>query len=210
MTGPVIHMCEQGTAEWFDIRKGLATSSEFKCLLKGPKGYSQTRNTYMLQLAAERVTGEPPENFFSIYTERGKRLEPEARDLYAMLKDVEPQQVGFITNHGAGTSTDSLVGESGVLEIKTKKAADLIEVLLKDEFCPEHVAQCQGALWVAEREWIDLCVYWPGMHPFIKRAHRNEAYIANLADEVAKFNDELAVIVDKVRAYGSPAVAVAA
>jgi hypothetical protein len=210
VSGPVIHMCEQGTAEWFDIRKGLATSSEFKCILKGPKGYSQTRRTYMLQLAAERVTGQPPENFFSIYTERGKLLEPEARNLYAMIQDAAPQQVGFITNHGAGSSTDSLVGESGVLEIKTKKAGDLIEVLLADEFCPEHVAQCQGALWITEREWIDLCVYWPGMPPFIKRAYRDEDYIANLASEVAKFNEELAGIVERINAYGAPALSEAA
>lgn len=207
MSGPVIHKVEQGTAEWFDVRKGLATASEFKCLVKHNGKYSQTRQTYMLQLAAERLTGEPPENFFSIYTDRGKRLEPEARDLYAMITGHEPEQVGFVTNRGCGCSPDSLIGKSGLLEIKTKKAADLIEVLLKDEFCPEHVAQCQGALWVSDRDWIDLEVYWPALPPFIKKAGRDEAYIKNLAFEAEKFNEELEAIVEKIRAYGQLAEA---
>lgn len=209
--GAVIHDVEQGTAQWFDVRKGLATASEFECLVKrGKDGKpSATRKTYMLQLAGERLTGEPPEGFFSIYTERGKALEPEARSLYAMLTDTQPQQVGFITNHGVGCSPDSFVGADGMLEIKTKAPKLLIEAILADEFCPDHVAQCQGALWVAEREWIDLAVYWPNLPPFLKRATRDEAYIANLASEVARFNDELAAIVEKIRAYGEPLAAAA-
>jgi hypothetical protein len=213
MSGPVIHRnIVQGTPEWFAIRAGLPTASEFECIVKRLKsgGYSDTRRTYMLQLAGERLIGEPPEGFFSIYTERGKRLEPEARDLYAMLAEVEPEQVGFVTNHGAGCSPDSLIGDDGMLEIKTKAPRDLIDAILKDEFHPAHVAQCQGALWVCEREWIDLLIYWPGLPPFPKRAYRDDAYIANLASEVAAFNAELAEIVEKVRAYGQAPKAEAA
>jgi hypothetical protein len=209
MSGPVIHNVEQGSLEWFDVRKGIPTASEFECIVKRLKsgGRSAERRTYLLQLAGEQLTGDPPEGFSSIYTERGKALEPEARDLYAMIADVEPQQVGFITNHGAGCSPDSLIGSDGMLEIKTKAPKYLIEAILADEFCAEHVAQCQGALWVAERDWIDLCVYWPGLPPLIKRAHRDEAYIANLAAEVAAFNAELAEVVATVRAYGQLAEA---
>lgn len=207
-----IHHVEQGTPEWFDLRKGIPTASEFECLIKKTAAGkpSATRQTYMLQLAGEVLTGEPPENFFSLYTERGKRLEPEARDLYAFLSDSEPAQVGFLTNHGAGCSPDSLIGDVGMLEIKTKAPKTLIEAILADEFCAEHKAQCQGALWVAEREWIDLAVYWPGLPLFVKRAHRDEAYIATLAEAVEAFNTELAGVVEKVRGYGTTTQALAA
>lgn len=205
--GPIIHHCEQGTTEWFDIRKGLPTASMFECIVKkgrDGKTPSATRRTYMLQLAGEILTGEPPEDFSSLYTERGKLLEPEARRLYAMLTDTRPEQVGFITHHDAGCSPDSLIGAGGMLEIKTKKPALLVDAIVTDAFLEEHKAQCQGALWVAEREWIDLCCYWPGLPPFIKRAYRDEPYInGTLAPEVAKFNEELAAMVEKVRAYGS-------
>jgi hypothetical protein len=204
MSGPEIYHCDQGSAAWFELRKGIPTASEFECIVKVLKSGkpSDTRRTYLLQLAGEVLTGDPPEEFFSIYTDRGKRLEPEARDLYAMLADAEPKQVGFIRNHGAGCSPDSLIGDDGLLEIKTKKPGLLLDAILKDEFCDEHKAQCQGALWVAEREWIDLCVYWPGLPPFVKRAYRDEPYIATLAERVAAFNAELAEIVERVRAYG--------
>lgn len=207
-----IHNCEQGTAEWFDLRKGIPTASEFECLVKKTAAgkASATRRTYMLQLAGEVLTGEPPEGFNSIYTDRGKLLEPEARDLYAMLHDVSPEQVGFITNHGAGCSPDSLIGNDGMLEIKTKKPALLVEAIDNDKFVEDHQAQCQGALWVAEREWIDLTLYWPGLPPFIKRAYRDEAYIATLAAAVSAFNEELAALVEKVRAYGLGQLAEAA
>jgi predicted phage-related endonuclease len=89
-----------------------------------------------------------------------------------------------------------------MLEIKTKLPHLLIDCLLKDNFPPEHRAQCQGALWVAEREWIDIAVYWPGLPLFVKRAHRDEEYINQIASAVAQFNEELAEIVAKVRNYG--------
>ena len=40
------------------------------------------------------------------------------------------------------------------------------------------------------------------MPPFIKRAYRDERYIADLAAAVSQFNDELAVVVEQIRAYG--------
>ena len=201
----VIH-CEQGTDEWIRARMGIPTSSEFATIaavLKSGK-YSATRRTYLCQLAGEILTGEPDENFWSPYTQRGHDLEPEARDLYAFVTGVEPESVGFIKNNGAGCSPDSLVGDAGMLEIKTKKAGFLVDIIDKDGFPPEHKAQCQGALWVAEREWIDIAVYSPKLPLFIKRATRDEEFIDAMADEVARFNEELAQLVERVRRYGAP------
>jgi hypothetical protein len=94
-----------------------------------------------------------------------------------------------------------------LLNITSRAPMDRDDDGLADTFIDDHKAQCQGALWVSEREWIDLCVYWPGLPPFVKRAYRDDAYIENLAGEVARFNDELAEIVGKVRAYGQLAEA---
>ena len=196
--------CEQGTPEWYEARRGIPTASAFDCLMKRGKGGqpSATRRTYLLQLAGEILTGELPENFTSVYTERGKRLEGEARDLYAFIKDVEPEQVGFIRSGDKGCSPDSLIGSDGMLEIKTKKPALLVDAILADQFLEEHKAQCQGGLWIAEREWIDLVCYWPGMPPVIHRAYRDEDYIKSLAEAVDAFNADLADAVERVRAYG--------
>lgn len=200
----VVIGCDQGSEEWARARLGIPTASRFHTVLAKGKdgGASVTRRTYLMELAGEIITGEPMESFKNGHMERGIAMEDEARDLYSFMHDVEPQRVGFILNGAKGCSPDSLLGEDGMLEVKTKLPHLLAELLLKDEFPPEHKAQCQGALWVAQREWIDIAVYYPKMPLFVKRAARDEAYIATLAVAVDKFNAELATIVERIRRYG--------
>lgn len=198
-----IFNCAQGTEEWYLARAGIPTASMFATVMASGRGggESKTRAKYMRQLAGEIITGKPIEGYSNHHMERGHEMEPEARDLYAFATDTVPEIVGFVRNGNKGCSPDSLVGANGMLEIKTKLPDLLIECLERDDFPPEHRAQCQGALWVAEREWIDITVYWPGMPVFIKRAYRDEPYIKTMAGAVDQFNDELAALVERVRNY---------
>jgi hypothetical protein len=200
-----IHTCEQGSADWFKVRAGMPTASEFHTVMaKGRDGGSSvTRRTYLLKLAGEIITGEAAESYSNAHMERGKAMEAEARERYAFDHEAEPELVGFITNGPKGCSPDSLIGSNGMLEIKTKLPHLIIECLLRDGFPPEHKAQCQGALWVAEREWIDLAPYWPKMPLRVFKAYRDEPYIKTMAEAVDAFSDELAAMVERVRAYGS-------
>jgi len=191
--------CEQGTEDWFIARAGIPTASKFSTVMA--KGEGKTRAKYMRQLAGEIITGKPMESFSNAHMERGHVMEPEARDLYSFATDTVPEQVGFIRNGRKGCSPDSLVGDNGMLEIKSKLPDLLIECIERGDFPPEHRAQCQGALWVAEREWIDIVVYWPEMPVFIKRAYRDEKYISELSKAVDTFNDELWRLVERVRGY---------
>lgn len=192
--------CEQGSPKWFAARAGIPTASQFSTVMASGRGgaESKTRRTYMLKLAGEIITGDPMDSFSNAHTERGHEMEPEARNFYAFRHDVDPQLIGFIRNGNAGASPDSLIGENGLLEIKTKLPHLLIDVTLRGEFPTDHKAQCQGQLWIAEREWIDLICYWPKMEPFIARAYRDEEYIKQLARAVDQFNDELAEIIARL------------
>lgn len=196
---------EQGSEAWRKIRAGIPTASMFHAVLA--KGEGKTRKKYMLQLAAEIITGEPGETYNNQFMERGKIMEDDARQFYCFTRNIEPRRVGFIRNGDVGCSPDSLLGANGMLEIKTQKADLLIETLLKDGFPPEHKAQCQGGLWVGDREYIDICVYWPGMPKLIKRAEPDKPYIDNLKGEVARFTDELNEIVARIRSLGTEAIA---
>jgi hypothetical protein len=198
--------CEQSSPEWFACRMGIPTASMFATVMAKGKdgGASLTRKTYLYKLAGEIITGEPMENYSNDHMERGKQMEAEARDLYAFMTDLIPQQVGFIRNGNKGCSPDSLIGADGVLEVKSKLPHLTIECLLRGEFPAEHKAQCQGALWVTEREWVDIAVYWKGLPLFTKRAGRDADYIAKLSSAVDEFNDELAAIVERVKRYGMP------
>lgn len=187
--------CEQGTPEWFACRMGIPTASEFgTVLMQGKKKGepSATRRKYMLTLIGERMTGAPSgELFTNRHMERGKAMEPEARRLYCFARDVQPELVGFIRNGDKGASPDSLIGNNGMLEIKTKLPHLQLELLLSKDVPKEHEAQLQGQLWVAEREWVDFVSYWPGLEPFIKRVYRDEKAIANIALGVEMFLNEM-------------------
>lgn len=196
--------CEQGTPEWFQARMGIPTASEFSTVMASGRGggESKTRKTYLYKLAGEIITGKPMEGFGNAHTERGHEMEPEARAAYAFMKGVEPEQVGFIRNGRAGASPDSLLGSDGLLEIKTKLPHLMIETILRGDMPPEHRAQCQGQLWIAERAWIDIAVYWPGMPLFVHREQRDPHFAVAIAKAIAEFNEELDAVVDRVRAYG--------
>ena len=104
---------EQGSAAWRQIRAGLPTASNFKCILA--KGEGKTRKSYLNRLAAEIITGNPMESFKSSEMDRGNQMEGEARNYYAYLTDTDPELIGFVRNGKKGASPDSFVGADGLL-----------------------------------------------------------------------------------------------
>lgn len=196
--------CIQGTPQWAQARLGIPTASEFASILTKGRGgaESRTRQTYLYKLAGERLTGEVMESFTSPHMERGKLMEDEARSAYSFVTGLDCETIGFLRRGRAGASPDALVSKDGLLEIKTKLPHLLIEALLKGDFPPEHKAQCQGQLWIAERDWLDLAVYWPGLPMFIVRANRDEGFIRELAEAVGAFNEELDRVVEQISTCG--------
>lgn len=194
--------CEQGTPEWLALRCGIVTMSEIGSLMvkgKGAKGLGSGALTYMHKLIGERIVGEPGGSFGgNCHTERGHELEPRARELYCEQTGNELKQTGIILNHDCGYSPDSLSGDSGLVEIKTKLAHLQVEVILADELPAEHLHQCQGGLWISEREWLDFISYCPGMPLFVKRVYRDEALISQYRERVAIFYEELDIRMQKV------------
>lgn len=196
---------EQGTEEWHRCRLGIPTSSEFKSILA--KGEGKMRRTYLMKLLGERFTGEPADSFTNGHMERGRVMEAEARKLYSFVHDVDLTQVGFIRNGAKGCSPDSLIGNNGMLEIKTKLPHLQLEALFADKLPPEHRAQVQGGLWVGEREFYEFVSYWPKLPLLVKRIYRDEDYIKTLAAEVASFTAELDDLTDKLVRQGAERIA---
>lgn len=198
----VIKDIEQGSDEWLALRLGIVTMSELDCLLvngKGEAGFGAGAFSYMDQLIGERITGEAAELPFSTRaTERGHELEGKAGGLYVAREGVQLDHVAIILNHGVGYSPDAVIGADGLLEVKTKLPKFQVGVILAGEVPKEHVAQCQGGLWVSEREWIDFISYWPGMPMFVKRMHRDEAMIRKIEERVKTFYELLEERMERV------------
>ena len=202
-----IFNCDQNSDEWFELRLGLATASNFATIMASGKdgGPSLTRAKLLHRLAGEIITGEPTEEFRNGAMERGKMLEAEARESYVRRKNVDVRQIGFARNFTelklCGASPDALIGFDGGLEIKTIRA-DLLIPLLKNPTSAgsEHRAQVQGNMMVLEREWWDLSLYAHSKMPALDiRIYRDDKYIAELSNQIERFNWDLKQLVESLR-----------
>lgn len=205
----IITNCEQGSLEWRQHRMGKVTMSAVSCLLVDGRqeyGFGAGAISYCNEVVGEIITGELAGSFGgNRHTERGHEQEPEARKLYFLdtgndvlgyelnddfmyVESKENPPPSIILNHGAGYSPDGMIGNDGLIEIKTKLPKFMVSVICDDVVPSEHVAQCQGGLWVSEREWIDFIAYCEGMPLFVKRMYRDEVMIRKIAERVATFN----------------------
>lgn len=204
----------QGTDEWIAARVGKVTASRFSDVLAG--GTGKVRNLYMRKLAGEIITGQQMWSYQNEDMVDGNRVEPDARALYSMLTDKDVEEVGFgILGKGArngsnalvgrvGASPDGLISTDGMVELKRQAPHLLIERIYGggESNTELHMAQSQGNLWVFEREWIDLAVYYPKMPMWRRRIKRDDNYINRLRLGVEVFVEELDQMVEKIKRYG--------
>lgn len=199
MTLEIFADLEQGSPEWIKARLGIVTMSELKNVMA--KGEGKTRRKYLRTVVGEKMSGEPFERYTNGYMERGHTQEDDARNLYTFMTDNVVQRIGFMKRGLVGFSPDGLIGEDGLLEIKTKMAHLHIECLEDNELPSEHKQQCQGGLWVSGRQWIDFVSFSPGLPLFVKRVIRDEPYIARIKIEVDDFLSDMAALEAKINNY---------
>lgn len=153
---------EQGSPEWFEIRKLKLTASNAQAIGNNGKGL----DTLVTEMMAEYYSTAEKENFTSKDIERGKELEEYAREMYELEKDVEVEQVGFIEdNEYVGFSPDGLVGRDGLVEFKALNDVGHYKLIRNvngwKEIDTKYLWQCQMQLLISKREWCDLVFYNP-------------------------------------------------
>jgi putative phage-type endonuclease len=176
---------EQGTDEWHALRRGRLTASAIGALItpKGKVANNATSRVHLLKLLAERVTGVSDPSFYNDDMMRGHLLEPYARDLYS--RHYAPvRECGFVLAQAGGAelgySPDGLVGDDGLIEIKSRLAKHHLAALLASEMPSEYTLQIQTGLAVTGRSWCDFISYTPGLPLFVHRCQRDEQLIAQL------------------------------
>ena len=195
--------CEQGSPEWLKARAGVPSASVFATVIAKGRGGgpSETRAKLLRQLAAEVITGEPQPTWAgNQHTERGKAMEAQVRDLYESSSDLPVSEVGFMMRGRVGCSPDALVGDDGLLEIKTALAEKQIERLEAGVLPPEYKAQVMGQLYVSGRQFCDFISYWPALPQLRVRVYRDLDYLSNMKAELDRFVIELDALVSKIRA----------
>ena len=201
-TTPIYHHnIEQGGEEWHALRRGIITASAISRLLTGTgkPANNDTSRAQLLQLLAERITGESEPSFYGDDMARGHLLEPLARDIYAEHR-APVTECGFVTCDFDGTvigySPDGLVGDDGLIEIKSPRQKNHLRSLLSDEVPAEYVPQVQAGLAVTGRAWCDYISYAPGLPQFIHRCTRDEPAIARIIDAAQAAEVELQRLMD--------------
>jgi hypothetical protein len=198
------HNCEQGSVEWSYLRMGIPTASQFDRILTPGGKPSKQAEDYRRHLIAELLLGCPIDSPKTSWMERGHDLEGEAVCFYEFERDVAVRKVGFITNDEdtIGASPDRLIGHDGMLEIKCPSPAVHVDYLLWDHVDDAYKSQLQGQLYIAEREWVDICSYHPALPAAIVRVERDDDYIKMLAAELERFCEALEELKTKVSARG--------
>lgn len=141
-----------------------------------------------LTIAAERITRYVDPAYMTFDMWRGVEEEPLARTAYSE-HHASVTEVGFVTRRLGDTvigySPDGLVGDDGLIEIKSRRNRTQLETILDDGLSidgipVETMAQLQCGLLVTDRKWIDYVSYSGGMPLWVKRIRRRD----NWADAI--------------------------
>jgi len=203
------HDIIQGTPEWHDLRRGVLTSTAIKTLITptGKLADNDKTRAHVYEVAAQRITGRTEDTYLSFDMMRGHTDEILARDLYA--KHYAPvTECGFITNDKlgflVGYSPDGLVGEDGLIEIKSAKAKIQVQRITDGVIPQEHYAQVQTGLWVTGRKWCDFISYSNGMKMMVVRVNADPDYHALIEQAAKAFEAKVSEVMMAYAANSEP------
>ena len=183
----------QGTDEWHTQRRGLVTASVVGQLVTTktlkPAANETSRGLTAL-LVAERITCHTDPTYLSDDMIRGIEDEPRAREKYTE-HHAPVRETGFMVRddwgYQIGYSPDGLVGDDGLIEIKSRRQKVHLATILADEVPAENLAQLQCGLLVSGRDWIDYVSYCGGMPLYVKRVYPDPRWVEAIVAAVEQF-----------------------
>lgn len=206
MSLQIFNDIEQGTDEWHALRRGIVTASVVGLLITAKTikpASNDTARGLVSQLVAERITGFTEPVHVSSDMERGSLDEPYAREIYS--EHYAPAtEVGFMIrdfgSYRIGYSPDGLVGDDGLIEIKSRRQKIQLKTILEDTVPLENMAQIQCGLLVSGREWCDYVSYSGGMPLYVKRVLPDPKWFTAISDAVEAFEAVAALMIDNYQA----------
>ena len=191
----------QGSPEWLQARVGRVTASRIKdvCAQGKAGAPSVTREAYMGELIAERLTGlSSGDTYTNADMQRGTELEPLARAAYETRTKQMVDEVGLVRhprNEYFGASPDGVVGTDGLLEIKCPRTHVHISYLLAGKPPAAYLPQMAWQAFCCERAWVDFVSFDPKMPEalqlFIVRYVPELEYLKSLEQQANAFLEEM-------------------
>jgi hypothetical protein len=206
MTLTVMPDLIQGTDEWHDQRRGMVTASVVDQLITTktiqPANNDHSRSL-VAQLVAERITGWTDPTYLGDDMLRGIEDEPRAIDVYS--EHYAPvTTAGFMVRDDwgfpIGYSPDGLVGDDGLVEVKSRRPKKHLQTIIADEVPAENMAQLQCGLLVSGRQWIDYVSFCGGMPLYVKRTFPDPRWHDAIVAAARALEETAAAIVEKYQA----------
>lgn len=181
----IFHDVEQNSDEWFVLRCGMITTSNFSIFMANyGKAFGDPAQRYAFKIAKEQVTKERVEEvgYSSAHMDNGHIWEPVARDEY------EHATFNTVTNGGfcqhsiykdVGGSPDGLItSQNGAIEIKSVIDWTQRNTIKRGSFDPAYRWQILGNIWLCGLDWLDFVsygyTYTESKRLFIHRVERAE------------------------------------
>ena len=198
----------QGSEEWKAMRLGKVTASNMKNVMSNGRGsaLSKMSETYMMDLIAERLTGESKPFFENDAMRWGTETEPQARAMFELQEELEVEEVAFIEyDDYCGVSPDGLIGDYGLIEIKCPNTATQIKRSLSDDYAADYKDQIQMQLWVSGRQYCYFLSFDPRLDCaagyLLQKVMRDEEYIKKMGEKtrvfITKMNELLNQLIGK-------------
>jgi len=197
----VFHNVKQNSDEWFDLRLGKITSSNFdKIMANSMKNgefnpdaaFGKPAIEYARKVAHEIVTGTRDLNGFSnSYFDRGHEYEHVAIDLYRRETLYNVTNGGFYEIEMFGDSPDGNIGQNGCLEVKTAIEKVHWQTKEKGGYDTSYKWQIQGHMFIGDKKWCDFVRFCPEFYEpkrlYIYRVERDELMIDWLKSRLVSF-----------------------
>lgn len=205
----LVSAAEQGTDQWFIDRIPCITASSMHAVMA--KGQGKSRNSYMVKKMCELMTGRPQKSFKSVYMQNGNDNEHYARQIYEMLENCTVEEMGFawLKDELIGASTDGLIGDKGLVEIKNVIVTEQVAFITSKKPKGQYLKQMQTQMYVLERDWCDFVSLslgdeengvLPEEYQYEKvRVFRDEAMIISIRKESAMFHHDMQKLIKKLK-----------
>jgi hypothetical protein len=221
-------MIKQATPEWWGLKRGIPSSSDFDRIITPAKGeLSKSAKGYMAQLIADVFW--PTANYF---TEQGRPIntyamqngtdtEPEARKWLSFDAGLDVQEVGFVINDDftCGCSPDGMLGFdmpkgeaagewrdhpyfqatcAATVELKCPLLATQAEYLLDGELPMQYKPQVHGHMVVTGATKVEFVSYARGLPPLRLTVER-DGYTDKVEAAVKQFVADYQAALERMR-----------
>ena len=203
----------QGSEEWHAVRLGKITASRLGDLMKKTKyGESTYKTRLRMELAIERITNTSASSIvMNKAMHDGIEREPDARTLFEAVTGKEVALSGShdhpdIVNTSA--SPDGLLrGENAILEIKCPTHTTHAKNLMADGMDKRYLFQVQWQIACTESTHGYFASYHPDFPPDLRlkwvKVERDDEVIAEITEEVRKFDIEVEDLITKIKNGGN-------